>query len=279
MTLLAVLAGCGRIDFDPLTDAAAGIDAQARCNPQAPFTAISRIDSLSIVGRVDGALRLNADETVAYFHSDRDVGNFQIWSAKRASRELPFETPTVVQGPPPIYWPTLTPDQLTMLSANGNDILVATRATVNDVFPAGVLLASLDNAASQNNAFLDAAGTTLYFSRYMPDAKLVAAPWPSTGTSQVIAELDSSTDENAPAVSDDDLVIYFGRTISGQVDIYMAQRDATTLPFGAPVEISELTSTTHESPTWVSHDLCRLYFESSRSTGTDFDIYLAERQP
>jgi hypothetical protein len=43
--------------------------------------------------------------------------------------------------------------------------------------------------------------------------------------------------------------------------------------------VGELTTATHESPTWLSHDLCRLYFESSRSTGTDFDIYLAERQP
>jgi hypothetical protein len=279
VTLLAVLAGCGRIDFDPRTDAAAGIDAQPRCNPQAPFTTISRIDSLSTVGRVDGAVRLSADETVAYFHSDRDVFNFQIWSAKRASRDLPFETPTVVQGPPPIYWPSVTPDQLTLLSANGNDIFVATRATVNDVFPTGVLLASLDSTASQNNAFIDASGTTLYFTRYEPDAKLYSSPWPPTGTPSVIAELDTAANESAPTVSDDDLVIYFARETNAQLDIFMAQRDSATSTFGAAVMVGELTTATHESPTWLSHDLCRLYFESSRSTGTDFDIYLAERQP
>lgn len=278
MTLLAVLAGCGRIDFDPRTDAGAGIDAQPRCNPQAPFTSITRVDSLDTAVMIDGAVRMTSDETTAYFHSDRNF-TFEIWSATRTSRELPFGAPQVVLSSPPTYWPTVTADQLTVLYSTNTDIMMSTRGAVSDAFAPGAVVPALDSTANQTTPFLGPLGNTVYFARYEPDAKLYEADWPATSTPRLIPELDGPGDDVAPVLSDDELVMYFSRADSStQPEIVVATRDTVTASFGAPAFVTELSSPQADSPTWLSRDLCRLYFESLRN-GTDWDIYLAERQP
>lgn len=275
MIFLAVLAGCGRIDFDPLTDA--GTVVTPRCDPQAPFTSVTPIDSLNTTD-IDGALRLTADETVAYWHTLRS-GSFQLWTASRASRDLPFENPTVVEPDIGVYWPTVTSDQLTLLYSTNNDIKIATRGAVTDAFPAGVVAAGLDSTLDQNDPFLGPLGTAVYFTQYAPDGKLSAAPWPPTGAvAQPIAELDTPEHEFSPVLSDDERVIYFSRYGASPDDIFMAIRDSVSSRFSAPVAVAELNTPQDDGPTWLSGDLCRLYFQSDRN-GTDWNIYLAERQP
>jgi hypothetical protein len=224
MTFLAVLPGCGRIDFDPLraTDAALDTTAPARCEPQAPFTSITRVDSLSSP-MIDGGARLNAEETTAYFHSDRGGGLFQIWTATRASRDVAFGTPTIMLATT-AFWPTVTSNGLTLVYST-NDLLISTRNTEADVFQPGTVIASLDSASDLTNPFLGPLGTTLYFTIYEPEGSFYSAPWPPMGSAQPIAELNTAGRDEAPVLSDDERVIYFSRDAGPGPDIFVTQRD------------------------------------------------------
>jgi hypothetical protein len=274
MILFAVLPGCGRIHFDPLADASDGIDAAPRCSAQAPFTTITRVDSLSS-SMIDGAARLDENETTAYFHSDRTGGLFQIWSATRASRDMPFEMPTIAVTSS-AFWPTLTNDALTLVYST-NDLLMSTRGNESETFPPATVIASLDSVSALTNPFLGPLGTTLYFTIYEPEGSFYSAPWPPTGGAQPIAELNTAGREEAPVLSADERVIYFARDTGTGPDVFMAQRDSPTSSFGPELAVTEVNSASDDKPTSLSPDLCRLYFETSRDGFSD--IYLAERTP
>lgn len=276
MTFLAVLTGCGRINFDPLDDAGSdpGDAAAVRCDPQAPFTTIARVDSLSST-MIDGAARLNTTETTAYFHSDRGGGTFQIWSATRASRDVAFGAPTIVLATS-AFWPTVTSNGLTLVYST-NDLLISTRITEADVFQPGTVIASLDSTSALTNPFLGPLGSTLYYTIYEPEGTFYSAPWPPMGGAQPITELNTAGRDEAPVLSDDEHVIYFSRDAGSGPDIFVAQRDSVTSSFGPASEVTELNSTADDKATWLSPDACRLYFETTRNGSSD--IYLAERQP
>ena len=88
MTTIVVNSACGRINFDPHVDAS-GDAAVPRCDIAAPFTSIQPVASLNS-SVLDGAARLTDDELTVFFHSSRPAGlQTQLWTAQRASRELP----------------------------------------------------------------------------------------------------------------------------------------------------------------------------------------------
>jgi Tol biopolymer transport system component len=274
MILLAVLPGCGRINFDPLRSGDAAIDATPRCTPQAPFTTITRVDAIA-TGNVDGGARLNADETTIYFHSDRS-GQYRILQATRASRDLPFGMATDALPSGDGLWPTVSRDELTLVYSTV-DLFASTRGSVSEAFPPAALLTSLNTSNGETNPFLGALGTTLYFTTYEPDGTFYAAAWPAAASAQPIAELNTSGREEGPAVSDDERVIYFARDTGNGPEVYYAERDSATSSFGPAVAVAELAAPGNNKPTWLSPDLCRLYFETTRSG--NYDIYVAERTP
>jgi hypothetical protein len=277
MTLLAVLPGCGRIDFDPLRAADAAIDTTTlptRCDPQAPFTTITRMDSVDTL-MIEGGARLNADETTIYFHSDRS-GLYKLWSATRARRDLPFEPATIAMPTGDCLWPTLTSNELTVVYST-IDLFTSTRGSVSEPFPGGTLIASLNGASNTTNPFLGPLGTTLYFTTYDPEGNFYTAPWPGLASAQPIIELNTAGREEAPVLSADEHVIYFSRDAGNGPDIFIAQRDSSTGSFGPAALVPELNSMSDDKATWLSPDHCRLYFESGREAS--FDIFVAERTP
>ena len=266
---LLFIAACGRIAFDPLDDAPA-----ARCDPFAPFETITLVDSLN-TPFLDGGVRLTSDELVAYWHSERG-GLYEGWTAQRATRDQPFGMATKFVASTFMLWPTLTEDELTMVYTNNADLLLTTRATLTDVFPNGTGIAAVTTAVIESSPFLGPLGATLYFNR--SPGVLLAAPWPVTGPGQTIAELDTTAAEVAPVLSADERVIYFSRfSVTADLDTWVAVRDNPASQFGTAQVVPELNTGGADNPTWLSPDLCRLYFESSRSA--QFDLYLAERKP
>ncbi len=82
----------------------------------------------------------------------------------------------------------------------------------------------------------------------------------------LVSELSSASDDWAPWVSEDGLSVVFISNRAGSFDLYTAKRATTALPFGAPVAMSELNSTTIDYGGWTSQDGCRIYFSSVRGT-------------
>jgi len=131
-------------------------------------------------------------------------------------------------------------------------------------------------------------GLTLYFESDRSGAgDIYRANRASTSlpftTSTLVMELASSAEDGYPAISPDQLVIYFASARAGgagNFDIWRASRTSTSTAFGAPVRVTELATANDDIPTWISADLCRLYFMSDRSGGMgNLDIYVASRSP
>jgi hypothetical protein len=189
-----------------------------------------------------------------------------------------FGTPTLAFDAPSALWPTLTGDGLTLVynsASPASDLYVTTRASKTDMFAAGTPIAALNTASREASPMLDRSESRLYFSRYAPTVGTVeVAPWPGPTSSQTISELAFGDIIYGATLSADEGTIYFSRGAPSTA-IYVAERADTTAPFGTPVVVAELDSPGSETPTWLSIDQCRLYFESDRS-GT-FRVYVAER--
>jgi len=268
MSAFIVVAGCGRIGFDPIASDANSGGITPSCSAAAPFTSIAPVVGLNASG-LEGGLRLSADETTAYFDSDRG-GTVELWTATRASKDVAFGTPTLLLAGTNIYWPTVTADGLTMLY---NDMTpstyLTTRGSVAQPFAAGNVVTALGVADSP---LLVAGDSWLYITdRSAATPAVAVAPYGSF-TPTDLTELGTAV--HIPAVSEDQRVIYFSDT-PGHNAIYVAERTDTTAPFGPPRTVTELASSKTQNPTWLSPDLCRLYFESDRTS--NFDIYVAER--
>jgi hypothetical protein len=284
--MLVLVMGCGRIAFDPITDGAVRPDdgpdpdgngaTVVACDAAAPFTSIRELTELN-TNTVDGALRLTSDELVAFFHTTRNPVVFEIWTASRSLRTLPFDPPALVLTPN-FQWPHLASDRLTLVynQTNGN-LYSTTRGSTTDVFVPGSPLAAVNTADVEASPVLSGTGTALYFTRFGgADVALQVAAWPSLSPARALVELTiGASVPQAPALSPDERVIYFAS--GAGLDIYVASRADLAQPFGAPTLVPELSTAAVESPTWISPDLCRLYFE--RKGPNDFDLFVAERVP
>jgi Tol biopolymer transport system component len=270
MSAFIVLAGsaCGRIGFDPITSDANSGGVTPSCAAADPFTSITPVAGLDTSG-IEGGLRLSADEKTAYFDSDRG-GTVELWTATRANRDVAFDTPTLLLAGTNIYWPTVTADGLTLLYSDTTpSTYQTTRGSLAQPFSAGAAVTALGVADSP----LLAGGDSWVFvtDRSAATPAIAVAPYGSF-TPTDLTELGTAV--HIPAVSDDLRVIYFSDT-PGHNAVYVAERTDTTMPFGAPRTVTELASSKTQNPTWLSPDLCRLYFESDRTS--NFDVYVAER--
>jgi hypothetical protein len=111
------------------------------------------------------------------------------------------------------------------------------------------------------------AGVDLFMATRVSAAATFGAPTP-------ITELNTASNEYDPSVSPDDLRIYFMSDRPGGLgfyDIWQAERDASTLPFGTIALTPNVSSTQDEAHTYYVPGA--LYFASNRST--TYHIYRA----
>jgi WD40-like Beta Propeller Repeat len=139
---------------------------------------------------------------------------------------------------------------------------------------------------SFNEPYTLAAGDAMYFEgETTNDSNIYRASGGALAVGDLtpLSELNTTSRENAPVVSDDELEIFFAsdRAIPDStnlygLDIYTAKRDQLTEPFGAPALVPNLSTADQiDYPVWLSPNGCELYYISKVvNVGS---LYLARR--
>jgi Tol biopolymer transport system component len=100
-------------------------------------------------------------------------------------------------------------------------------------------------------------------------------------TPALIPEVSSSSLDNAPTLSPDELTMILHSTRGGGLggrDLWMATRSSLGAPFATPVNMNEVNSSSNEFGPTLSSDGLELYFGSSRPGGQgNYDIWRAVR--
>ena len=279
--LWPVLAGCGRLAFDPLAP-----------DPDAPFSSPRLVGELTADGDADDPT-LTTEMTEIYFHSTRS-GNDEIWFATRADAKAPWSVPqlaTELSSPSVDMYPEISGDGLTIFLTSDRagttmlDLYVATRATRTAPWSAPVRVDELATTRIDSGAAPTSDLRTLYFSsnRSLAGAALYVATRESTtagwGQPTMLGELDSAAADNSPFPALDGLLLFYGshRTDGqGSGDLWQASRAATNVPFDPPRPVAELNTPADDSDPWLSEDLGVIYFSSNVSGARA--IYIAPRQ-
>jgi Tol biopolymer transport system component len=96
------------------------------------------------------------------------------------------------------------------------------------------------------------------------------------------AVVNSSSNDQGPAISKDGLSLYFssGRPGgSGMSDIWVSQRVSLDAPWDMPINLAVVNTAADDSIPALSRDEHRLFFNSNRSGGSgDTDIWVSYRQ-
>ena len=280
-----------------------GDDGGVVCSPSKPFAAPLIVPGLNQLG-TNSTARLTPDELTAYFGNLRaadggGTGNYEIFTATRGQRGAAFSGAHTLAGinsaTASDYDPALTADGQTLyLGSTRNQamdrIFVSIFNPITSSFSAPMAIDSISQAADAGAnapATLDALqpyvlpdNTVLYFGSARAGTRDIYRATRSTaGFSRAMAvgEINTTSVEQFPTVSADELVIYWGsnRTDAGRggFDVWMATRDSTAVPFGNVRNVTEVNTTTDDFPSWISPDGCRLYLT------TRAGLSIAERTP
>jgi hypothetical protein len=229
---------------------------------------------------------LTADMLELYFDANRNI-----YVMTRATTTDPWGTPTLVA---PLSFgfnnqsPEVTSDGLTMFlasklasSATAEDIYMATRADRSSAWGVPVIVSELSSSDSDSGSAPSDDLLTIVMNRlinsqsdlFISTRVTTADPW---GAPVAIGELDSALDDTSAMLTPDKLTVYFGSTIGGGGDLYIATRPTVNDTFSAPSPITELdVDYVYDGEPWLSPDGHDIYFTSGRS-GT-FGIYHATR--
>lgn len=190
--------------------------------------------------------------------------------------------------------PWVSTDERTMyfsrnpVGANGNDILIATRASITDEFVIGAPLANLNTTSSDGRATLTQDGLLLALASNREDDKfkifLVQRNAGETDFPSPSSDLagNSDTSNLDPFLSADGMRVYYSPLTTGsallQRPILVASRTRRDEGFGqpAPVGIVTVPGVDDVDPA-LSLDERILLFTSSRTLGTKSDLWYATR--
>jgi hypothetical protein len=291
------VAACGGVEraIDDGDDAAEA--SPPMCDVAKPFTTIVALSSLN-TDQNDEDMRLSPDELRATFGSDRasSPGDAMGFIATRQSTSDDFGTPTmltvqseagVVEDVPTL----LTADELTLYFWGCSNyvgfqaICLATRPTTNDAFELADPLTLPQSKTIEGDAFLSVdALHVVYIDVIIADAGRYAVVKESSRNSTtasfdvgaIVLDAPNASVE-APVISTDRKTLFVANAPVVKPHIEVATRASTDDAFTNLRAIPELYSTGGELATWVSPDLCRLYF--TRFIGTETDLYLASKTP
>ena len=255
---------------------------------------------------------LSKDELTLFFTSDRPGGHggLDIWVARRASLESPWETPVNLGSPVNSstndFAPYLSGDgHLLFFASNrpgghgNNDIYLARRANPNDDFGWGqpINLGSDVNTTDAENApvYLQNAETgaaNFYFNRgTLPalQADIYSASVTRNGETRgpavLVAELSvSGANDAAPTLRHDGKEVYFWSSRPGSLgstDLWMATRRNAKDTWSTPVNAgAPLNSSSNEVTPSLSFDGRALIFASGRPGGLGSnDLWVVGRTP
>ncbi len=290
LVALGVLSSCGRIWFDPLSDARAAphdgpddgsSDGAVACADR-PFDPPVRITELSSDLDADATLRLVPDELSGVFWSSRS-GDIELFTVTRPSLTAPFQATiaTALNSTSAEFDPTISADGTVVVFASsrpgstGLDLYES--VATNGAFGPPVRIAALASADEEqqpnfwrDELFFSSSRTgtsTLYHAR---------RTGPTQYTAPVLLAEISGGAERDPTLSADGLTIYWQSTRTGNGDIYTARRATTADAFGPATLVANVNTTATDGPSWLSADGCRLYLSSDIAGSPD--IYVASRR-
>lgn len=218
--VVVVCAACGDVqdkaDARPLDDAPV-VDTMPMTDAPGlgTFNAAQRVDEVSTPTSSEDDPSITADGLELYFASDRpgaQTAGDHIWVAKRTSASAPWGTPVLAPG----------------LGTN------TSQEGTGEVSGDGLTFWMISNRS----------GST--FDLYVSTRANRTQPW---GTPQLATELNTTSDERSPRVTEDGLVMYLisdragGTTAS---DIYRATRTIGA-PWGVPDRVAELSTSMIEN--------------------------------
>jgi len=240
---------------------------------------------------------LSADERTILFSSSRDRTGPDVYIARRASVNDPFDTPSVVTALVSANVEskaTFTADGLFVVFASdrsggaGNtDLWEASRAAVGDSFgmPSRAHVMQLETGGNEYDPWISPDGRHLYFAPTGGGQHIAFAVRGSAsanfGNPTTLQELTSGTGDGDPALSTDEKLIVFSSNRPGSGfaggNLWFASRAAANGLFSLPMPVPDLNTDASDGDPHISSDGCRLYFGRSSST-TDWDIYVAAQR-
>jgi hypothetical protein len=273
-------------------DAASDAPASKPCRPTDAFDFAGPVVELngSTVGATDINARLSPDQLTVFWVTNRSVQKGEIYTATRSSPSTTFGGVALVPIPlsgapnsPAPYTGTMffgtvvsIPETIwgiyksTLSGATWSDPAIVSTATTGPQSPVVHPYLTPDGlrlAFDGRGVFDGGTSTTLYEVERPTTADDFSAK-------KELVELATQYSQSSPVLSRDKLTIYFATdrahapTGSNDTDIWVATRTSTNSAFtgAAPVQGAGINSAVGSTnyPTWISDDLCTMYFDSDR---------------
>ena len=208
-----------------------------RASIDAPFAPPQALDAISSQSK-DNDPSISADGRTIFFSSERNGKSADLYTATRASTDVPFTAPTALKA-----LNTSSDDGHPYLRSSANELwfsssrsgaweIYVARSGVNGL-GAPVVVSELSGAKTQQPMITED-GLTIIFSSDRSGGK-------------------------------------------GGRDIWHATRATKAGAFGKPTPITEINSGGNESAGWLSADGCRVYFSSDRDHEDHHSIFRATR--
>lgn len=260
-----------------------------RCDPATKFTPIGAVAGLASPNADEVMVRLTPNELEAYvqYGSTADGGTPSIMHLDRADTTKPFANAASIGPLQPLPF-GVTSDGLELV-AGSNLTYDWTRSSTASNFSGGAQVQFGGVAATFYQPFIVGGGSrVLYGEQYVPNADggtyvLARSERSDAGWSALAAVGLANDPTNAvlfPVLSDDERVIYFSKVVAKESganhDAFVATRANVTDSFGAPTPVTELNTMNSVHPSWISPDLCHLYYIGDKS---GYDVYFASRAP
>ncbi len=208
----------------------------------------------------DTGCHLSLDGLTAHFNSFRS-GNWEIYSATRASRTAPFGAPALeanVSDPAAVdNDPFLSADGLTLWlsssragTAGSFDLMRATRPSLVSPWGAPTFVTEVNSTAADASPSLTADGLELYFlttgwgAPFAPNNAIFVAKRANAaspfGMPTLVAELSNANTHRDVDISTDGLrILYTEFDATRRVRVYQAKRTNRTATFDPPVVLTE----------------------------------------
>lgn len=283
-----VVAGCGRIGFDPT-----GGGDGAACVAAGPWSTPLALGADINASGTNWGEQVSGDGLTLYYTSSIN-GPQTMFVATRATRSDEFANPQLVGITPPTGNydddPSVTADGLELWfdrtpvsPATGERIFLATRATSADAWSPPVAQTQLDNNQRTDAPYISPDGLVLYFTEYATNTIWTvtrASRSVPFGTGTAIQALTAGTGCGTTTLTRDQLAIYLACTTgpSSAQELWTATRATAGDAFGPLARVPDIgISGAFDVDPSITDDGRELYFASNRVNSTTFLIYVATR--
>jgi hypothetical protein len=251
---------------------------EPRCLAFGPFDPPTLVAGLAQSVSIGPAL---SDDALTLLYVSNNP--YDIFIATRPDPSSPFSSGELLPGinlAGADVTPFSTDGGLTLLFASDrlaspgqNDLMIATRPSLEVDFGSPQPIANVNSSAVELLPHRSADGLRLYFSsdRVNADRDIWLSTRPSRAdefsTPARVTELSSSAADFGPTLSDDELEVFIASDRPGGqgMDLWRAVRPDQNAPFGTPENVAPLNGPAYETDPRLSPDRTELFFSSSRN--------------